>query len=306
MPVPPFQELFLPTLELLSDGEERDKKQVSEHLVTVFQITPDEINEILPSGRQTKLMNRIAWTRTYFAKAGLVEPTSRGRFRITQRGRDLLGTGLERMDVRTLKQYPEFAAFHQSSSGGSDSTSSETGITTPIIDETPEERLATSYESLKKELGEILLQQVIQSSPAFFEKLVVDVLVAMGYGGWKKDAGTVTGKSGDEGIDGVIKEDRLGLDQIYLQAKRWQNPVGRPQVQHFVGSLVGQSAHKGVMLTTSRFTEEAKQFVKHLPQRVVLIDGEELANLMIEFNVGVNPDTSYTVKKLDMDYFEES
>jgi restriction system protein len=306
MPVPPFQELFLPTLEFLSDGGEHDTKEVSEHLVTVFQITPDEINEILPSGRQTKLMNRIAWTRTYFAKAGLVEPTSRGRFKITQRGRDLLATRLERMDVRTLKQYPEFAAFHQSSSGSGDSAAAETVIPATTSDETPEERLETSYLSLKKELAELLLQQVLQASPAFFEQLVVDVLVAMGYGGSRADAGKAVGQSGDEGIDGVIKEDRLGLDQIYLQAKRWQNPVGRPQVQHFVGSLVGKSAHKGVMLTTSRFTDEARQFVKHLPQRVVLIDGEELANLMIEFNVGVNPTTSYTVKKLDMDYFEES
>jgi restriction system protein len=305
MPVPPFQELFLPTLEFLSDGKDRDKAEVAGHLVAVFPITEDEANEILPSGKQTKFMNRIAWTRTYFAKAGLVEPTTRGRFRITQRGRDLLATGLEKMDVRTLKQYPEFAAFHQASANNGDTTGSDTVIPVTPGDETPEERLETSYLSLKKELAEILLQQVLQSSPAFFEQLVVDVLVAMGYGGSRADAGKAIGQSGDEGIDGVIKEDRLGLDQIYLQAKRWQNPVGRPQVQHFVGSLVGKSAHKGVMLTTSRFTEEARQFVKHLPQRVVLIDGEELANLMIEFNVGVNPTTSYTVKKLDMDYFEE-
>jgi len=307
MPVPPFQELFLPTLKFLSDGKDRDKSEVADHLIGIFPLTTDEINDVLPSGRQTKFMNRIAWTRTYFAKAGLVEPTSRGRFRITQRGIDLLATGLEKMDVRTLKQYPEFAAFQKSSASTGELSVPETAIPMATTDETPEERLETSYQSLKKELGEILLQQVLQSSPAFFEQLVIDVLVAMGYGGSRADAGRAirTGQSGDEGIDGVIKEDRLGLDQIYLQAKRWQNPVGRPQVQHFVGSLVGKSAHKGVMLTTSRFTDEARQFVKHLPQRVVLIDGEELANLMIEFNVGVNPTTSYTVKKLDMDYFEE-
>jgi restriction system protein len=306
MPVPPFQEFFLPMLKFMSDGRDHDIAEVGVHLEGIFQLSQDQINEVLPSGRQTKFVNRISWTRTYFAKAGLVTPTSRGRFKITQRGLDLLATTPEKIDVKTLKQYSEFAAFHQPNTNDDEFAKPESAIPSTSSDETPEERLESSYQSLKKELAEILLQQVLQSSPAFFEQLVVDVLVAMGYGGSRADAGRAIGQSGDEGIDGVIKEDRLGLDQIYLQAKRWQNPVGRPQVQHFVGSLVGKSAHKGVMLTTSRFTDEARQFVKHLPQRVVLIDGEELANLMIEFNVGVNPTTSYTVKKLDMDYFEES
>lgn len=153
--------------------------------------------------------------------------------------------------------------------------------------------------------SQLLLQQVMQASPAFFEQLVVDLLVAMGYGGSRTDAGKAVGQSGDEGIDGIIKEDRLGLDIVYLQAKRWQNSVGRPQVQAFVGSLVGKGANKGVMLTTSRFTDEAREFVRHLQQKVVLIEGDELANLMIDFNVGVNTIASYTVKKLDLDYFGE-
>lgn len=306
MPIPAFHELFLPILAYIADGKEHTKQDVAEHLSQQLQLTSEELSEVLPSGKQTKFLNRIAWTRTYFGKALLVEATARGKFRITQRGRDLLATNPTVLNVKTLKQYPEFQTFHQ---GTNDETQDET---VPSIfqavanDETPEEQLESRYQALRKELAGLLLQQVLQASPAFFEQLVVDVLVAMGYGGSRADAGKAIGQSGDEGIDGVIKEDRLGLDLIYLQAKRWQNPVGRPHVQNFVGSLVGKSAHKGVMLTTSRFTDEARQFVKHLPQKVVLIDGQELADLMIEFNVGVNPTTTYTVKKLDTDYFEEA
>lgn len=305
MSVPAFQELFLPILAYIADGKEHTKQDVAEHLSQLLQLTQGDLSEMLPSGKQTKFLNRIAWTRTYFGKALLVEATARGRFRITQRGRDLLATNPTLLNVKTLKQYPEFQTFHQ---GGNDDAQDESvpGIVQAVVsDETPEEQLESRYQALRKELAGLLLQQVLQVSPAFFEQLVVDVLVAMGYGGSRADAGKAIGQSGDEGIDGVIKEDRLGLDLIYLQAKRWQNPVGRPHVQNFVGSLVGKSAHKGVMLTTSRFTDEARQFVKHLPQKVVLIDGEELAELMIEFNVGVNPTTSYTLKKLDTDYFEE-
>lgn len=304
MPVPAFQKLFLPILAYIADGKEHNKQDVAEHLAQQLQLSSEELSELLPSGKQTKFLNRIAWTRTYFGKALLVEATARGKFRITQRGRELLAMNPATLNVKDLKKYPEFQTFHQ---GVNDDTQEEaTGtVQTVATDETPEEQLESRYQALRKELAGLLLQQVLQASPAFFEQVVVDVLVAMGYGGSRADAGKAIGQSGDEGIDGVIKEDRLGLDLIYLQAKRWQNPVGRPHVQNFVGSLVGKSAHKGVMLTTSRFTDEARQFVKHLPQKVVLIDGEELAELMIEFNVGVNPTTTYTVKKLDTDYFEE-
>lgn len=304
MPVPAFQELFLPILAYIADGAEHTKQDVAEYLSQKLQLTSDEVSELLPSGKQTKFLNRIAWTRTYFGKALLVEATARGKFRITQRGRDLLATNPMALNVRMLRQYPEFQIFHR---GNNDDAQEESigSIQAIASDETPEEQLESRYQALRKELAGLLLQQVLQSSPAFFEQLVVDVLVAMGYGGSRADAGKAIGQSGDEGIDGVIKEDRLGLDLIYLQAKRWQNPVGRPHVQNFVGSLVGKSAHKGVMLSTSRFTDEARQFVKHLPQKVVLIDGEELAELMIEFDVGVNSTTTYTVKKLDTDYFEE-
>lgn len=304
MPVPTFQELFLPMLTYLADGQERTKKDVAEHLAQKFQLTPEELTELLPSGKQTKFLNRIAWTQTYFGKSLLIESTERGKFRITNRGRDVLASKPTTLNVKDLKQYPEFQTFHQGNNVDRQTEVSCT-VQADADDETPEEQLESSYQALRKELAELLLQQVLQVSPAFFEQLVVDVLVAMGYGGSRADAGKAIGQSGDEGIDGVIKEDRLGLDLIYLQAKRWQNPVGRPHVQNFVGSLVGKSAHKGVMLTTSRFTDEARQFVKHLPQKVVLIDGEELAELMIEFNVGVNPTITYTVKKLDTDYFEE-
>lgn len=300
MAVPPFQDLFLPFLSFITDGQEYTKQSVAEHLAATFNLSAEDVNEVLPSGRQTRFLNRVAWTRTYLGKALLVESAGRGRFRITQRGRELLATNPTRLDVRTLKKYPEFQAFHQSNSTDAGGNSADEQVPTS---ETPEERLESGYQTLRKELAQALLQQVLSASPAFFEQLVVDLLVAMGYGGSRVDAGKAIGQSGDEGIDGIIKEDRLGLDIIYLQAKRWQNPVGRPQVQAFVGSLVGKGAGKGVMLTTSRFTDDARQFVKHLQQKVVLIDGEELAGWMIDFDVGVSTTTQYTVKKIDLDYF---
>jgi restriction system protein len=302
MAVPPFQEMFLPFLTFLADGKEHTKQDVAKYLEDVFALTPDDLGELLTSGKQTKFMNRVSWTKTYFAKALLIEPTTKGHFKITPRGQELLATAPAVLNVRALKQFPEFQNFHQSASTEDKNKSTQSDQL--VGDETPEERLEDSYTTLKNELAQTLLQQVLMGSPNFFEQLVVDVLVAMGYGGSRADAGKAIGQSGDEGIDGVIKEDRLGLDLIYLQAKRWTKPVGRPDVQAFVGSLVGKNATKGVMLTTSRFTEEARQYVKHLPQKVVLIDGEELANLMFEFNVGVLPTTTYIVKKLDAEYFE--
>lgn len=298
MPVPAFHELFLPMLKYIADGKEHTKGEVADYLAEHLRLTQHELAEMLPSGKQTKFLNRVAWTRTYFGKALVIESTARGKFRITRRGLDLLATNPPTLDVKDLKQYPEFQSFHQGPSAAP-------LMPVAVGDETPEEQLESTYQALRQELAGQLLRQVLQASPAFFEQLVVDVLVAMGYGGSRADAGKAIGQSGDEGIDGVIKEDRLGLDLIYLQAKRWQNPVGRPHVQNFVGSLVGKSAHKGVMLTTSRFTDEARQFVRHLPQKVVLIDGQELAELMIEFNVGVNQTNTYVVKKLDTDYFDE-
>lgn len=301
MAVPPFQDLFLPFLYFSSDGHEHTKQEAAEYLAKHFSLTDSEVNELLPSGRQTKFMNRVAWTKTFLGKAMVIEATGRARFRITQRGRDLLASKPERVDNRTLNQYPEFRAFRELNNQQAD----EVPEIQNASQETPEERLESSYAALRKELAQLILQQVMQASPAFFEQLVVDLLVAMGYGGSRADAGKAVGQSGDEGIDGIIKEDRLGLDIVYLQAKRWQNSVGRPQVQAFVGSLVGKGANKGVMLTTSRFTDEAREFVRHLQQKVVLIEGDELANLMIDFNVGVTTTTSYTVKKLDLDYFGE-
>ncbi|MEX3929929.1 restriction endonuclease [Paraburkholderia sp. BR10936] len=302
MAIPPFQYFFLPFLTFIADGEEYTKQDLAEHLAKTFNLSQEDVDEVLPSGRQTRFMNRVAWTRTYLGKAILVESSGRGRFRITQRGRELLATNPTKLDIRTLKQFPEFQAFHQANTDDTGGNSTDEQV---VAGETPEERLESSYQALRKELAQALLQQVLNASPAFFEQLVVDLLVAMGYGGSRADAGKAVGQSGDEGIDGIIKEDRLGLDIIYLQAKRWQNPVGRPQVQAFVGSLVGKGAGKGVMLTTSRFTDDARQFVRHLQQKVVLIDGEELTGLMIDFNVGVAATTQYVVKKIDLDYFGE-
>jgi restriction system protein len=302
MAIPSFQNFFLPFLSFIADGKEYTKKELGDHLAKTFDLSEEDVNEVLPSGRQARFMNRVAWTRTYLAKALLVEYCGRGRFRITQRGRELLATNPTKLDIRALKKYPEFQAFHQ---GNTDSAGGASADEQVVTTETPEERLESSYQALRRELAQALLQQVLNASPAFFEQLVVDLLVAMGYGGSRADAGKAVGQSGDEGIDGIIKEDRLGLDIIYLQAKRWQNPVGRPQVQAFVGSLVGKGAGKGVMLTTSRFTDDARQFVRHLQQKVVLIDGEELTGLMIDFSVGVSATAQYVVKKIDFDYFGE-
>ena len=302
MSVPPFQEFFLPMLKLASDGADHSLKEAAEMFAKQFNLSGEDVNELLPSGRQTRFANRIAWTKTFLAKALVIELPSRGAFRITQRGRDLLATNPAKVDNNTLEQYPEFRAFREYNPTPADKPN-----TPPVpSQETPEETLESSYAALRADLGQTLLQQVMLASPAFFEQLVVDLLVAMGYGGSRADAGKAIGQSGDEGIDGIIKEDRLGLDIVYLQAKKWQNPVGRPQVQAFVGSLVGKGASKGVMLTTSRFTDEAREFVRHLQQKVVLIDGKELATMMVDFNVGVTTTTSYTVKKIDLDYFGET
>jgi len=291
MPIPAFQDFFLPFLKLIADQAEHSRPEIAAKIATYFKVSQEELEEILPSG-SNKFNNRVAWARTYLGKAMLVDAVSRGRFKISQRGIDLLATQPEYLDVRSLKQYPEFSAFAQPASRRDDVAATDVEIQV-IGGETPEERLETSYQLLRTDLSQVILQQVMQASPQFFEQLVVDLLVAMGYGGSRLDAGQAIGQSGDEGIDGVIKEDRLGLDVIYLQAKRWHAAVGRPQVQAFVGSLVGKNASKGVMLSTSRFTKDAQDYVRNLPQKVVLIDGEELANLMQEFNVGVAPVNTY-------------
>ncbi len=301
MSVPAFNDYLLPVLSYTSDREEHTIAETVDAMAKHFKLSDADVAEMLPSGTQARHQNRVYWARTYLSKAGLVDPVGRGRFRITPRGKELLGKSPTKIDRTTLIQYPEFRAFSQhagvSVAPATDSQPEET--------ETPEERLESNYQSLRSELGERLLAQVMKSSPAFFERLVVDVLVAMGYGGSRADAGKAVGQSGDGGVDGIIKEDRLGLDIVYIQAKRWEGAVGSPAVRDFVGSLVGHSANKGVLLATSRFSKDAVDYAKKIPQKIVLIDGAQLAELMMDYGVGVTTANTYTVKRLDVDYFGE-
>jgi len=303
MTIPDYQTFMLPFLRILGDEKEHTLKEIYEKLANLFELTDEEREELLPSG-PIKYKNRISWAQTYLKKAGLLESAGRGKFYITQRGIDVLNEHPDKIDVNYLERYKEFQEFHgtdNSSSQNEDDYSLPRSIETNL---SPEENLYKSYQDVRKGLIEELLQTVKSCSPTFFEKLVIDLLLAMGYGGTYDDAGQAIGKSGDDGIDGIIKEDRLGLDVVYIQAKRWEGPVGRPIVQAFTGSLEGNRARKGVLITTSRFTEEAKEYVKRIEKRIVLIDGKTLAELMIDYNIGVYKKAEYIVKSIDSDYFD--
>jgi restriction system protein len=302
MAVPDYQTIMLPLLKALQDGNEHLLKDIYKQLAEEFQLTEEDLNEVLPSGSQKTFHNRVGWAKTYLQKAGLLRTVSRGRFVITPRGLDVLASNPQYINNKYLTQFEEFMEFRSLSNA----EDTEVQALTEVHDnDTPEEILEKSYKRLRDELSTEILNTVKQCSPSFFEKLVVDLLVAMGYGGSKSDAGQAIGKSGDEGIDGIIKEDKLGLDVIYIQAKRWNNTVGRPDVQAFAGSLEGQRAKKGVFITTSRFSNEAKEYVKVIEKKIVLIDGERLTQLMIDYDIGVSEYEKFIVKRIDTDYFNE-
>lgn len=300
MAIPDFQSIMLPLLRFARDGQEHSLRQAIEALAKEFGLSDGEQKELLPSGQQPIFDNRVGWARSYMKKAGLLDSPRRGYFRITQRGLDALGKSPSKIDIRFLEQFSEFVEF-RSLRKHIDSTTESLSTS----EETPEETLEAAYQKIRQSLAAEVLQQVKSCSPSFFERLVVDLLVKMGYGGTRQDAGSAVGRSGDEGIDGIIKEDRLGLDVIYIQAKRWDGTVGRPQIHQFVGALRGQRARKGIFLTTSSFSTEAKQYVSQIEDKIILIDGERLAQLMIDHNVGISPVSSYEIKKIDSDYFTE-
>lgn len=277
--------------------------QAEEALAVHFKVTPAEQAELLPSGQQRIFRNRIGWARTYLKKAVLIESPRRGIFNITERGKNVLKSNPGRIDGKFLEQFPEFIEFRELSKSDSDPTAS-VDVTPPKT--TPEEAIEGAYQGLRGQLAQELLLRILACSPAFFEQLVVELLVKMGYGGSRRDAGERIGQTGDGGIDGIIKEDRLGLDTIFIQAKRWQGSVGRPEIQKFVGALQGQRARKGVFITTSTYTAEAVDYASRIDTKVVLIDGKHLADLMIDFDVGVTPAATYIVKKADSDYFEDT
>lgn len=308
MAVPDYQSLMLPLLQFAArKGTEISTSEAVEVLAKELGLTEDDLREMLPSGVQPTFVNRVGWAATYMKKAGLLETTRRGFYQITDRGRDLLEKQPKTINVELLRQYPEFREFEGPKDTRSSNKASKQKALSETSAATPLEQLEAAYESLRDKLADELLAKLKKVSPAFFEKVVVELLVKMGYGGSRADAGKAIGKSGDGGIDGIIKEDKLGLDVVYVQAKRWDsNPVGRPDVMQFVGALQAQRANKGIFITTSRFTEDASSYVSQIGSKIVLIDGEQLTNLMIEHDVGVSTVSLYPVKKVDSDYFEES
>jgi restriction system protein len=302
MAIPDFQTVMLPLLKAIEDGQEHVFRDIVEILAHQFDLTEEERKQLLPSGRYPTFDNRVGWAKTYLKKAGLIEQPKRSYFRITERGSQVLASNPAALNMKALEQFPEYLAFRDNQI----SESTPSIITaSPIQVATPEEQLEESFKRLTNELASDVLDNVKTCSPAFFERLVVEVLLRIGYGGTRADAGRAIGRSGDEGIDGIINEDRLGLDAIYIQAKRWEAVIGRPEIQKFVGALQGQRAQKGVFITTSDFTKEAQEYVKNITNKVVLINGLTLARLMIENNVGVSVAASYEVKKIDSDYFSE-
>lgn len=305
MSIPDYQTLMLPVLKLAAENEQRVPAAAAA-IADQFGLGEIERDEMLPSGKQRLLHNRVHWAKFYLTKAGLVETPKRGIFKATDLGHKLVQNSPEKIDVEFLKQFASFSEFYSSSSGQSDSQQVDGTAAPANSRSTPEEQIDAASEVLNSALKTDLLGRILENSPSFFERVIVDLLVGMGYGGTHENAARRLGKSGDGGIDGIIDEDRLGLDRIYVQAKRYApaNCVGRPEIQGFVGSLVGHSASKGVFVTTSGFSKHAVEYATGLQQRIILIDGSRLTELMIEFGVGVRVSRTIEVKRLDEDFFE--
>ncbi|MCA2723479.1 MAG: restriction endonuclease [Microcystis sp. M048S1] len=304
MPIPDFQSIMLPLLKILADGKVYKYREIFEALVREFQVTEAERKEMLPSGQQEIFANRVGWAKTYLKKAGLIDSPQRATFVISEKGKEILSQNPARIDAKFLRQFPEFQEFNRVNKQN-ETITLESNLSTSDQEQNPEELLENSYQEIRQALATDLLSILRKLSPDAFEKLVVELLVKMGYGGSIRDAGKAVGKSGDQGIDGIIKEDRLGLDIIYIQAKRWadNNAVGRPEIQKFVGALAGQGAKKGIFITTSYFTQEALEYAPRNEIKIVLIDGEELSQLMIDYNLGVSTQKIYEIKRIDHDYF---
>ncbi|ADJ62731.1 restriction endonuclease [Herbaspirillum seropedicae] len=304
MTIPDYQSIMLPLLRLTGDTKEHRFRDLVEQLADEFSLTDAQRAEMLPSGTAPLFDNRAGWARTYLKQAGLLQSAKRGVLQITERGSDLLSKPPVKIDVEFLRRYQEFREFQVRRRTKEVDTPDAPNATVASTDQTPEDALAAAYQTLRSNLEAELLDQVRSMSPAFFERLVIDLLVSMGYGGSRQDAASAVGKSGDGGIDGIIKEDRLGLDVIYVQAKRWEGTVGRPEIQKFAGALQGQRANKGVFITTSSFSSEAEEYTNIISSKIILLDGRQLAKLMVDHNVGVAQVGLYEIKKIDSDYFE--
>jgi restriction system protein len=293
---------MLPMLTFLGDGKEHTTKETLNFLAHHFNLTEEQLLEMLPSRNQTVFYNRVTWAKAHLKMAALVENLKRGSFIITNSGLEVLKSKPEIINLKFLRQIPEYI---ETAEGWRNSSLNAVNTITETEEiKTPEEILESGYLNIRRSLAQELLSKIKSCSPLFFENLVVELLVKMGYGGSLKDAGKAIGKSGDEGIDGIIKEDKLGLDIIYVQAKRWEGNVGRPEIQKFVGALAGQGAKKGVIITTSRYTSDAASYVPRNDTKIVLIDGDMLSQLMIDYNLGVTTQITYEIKKMDTDYFD--
>jgi restriction system protein len=301
MAIPDYQSIMLPLLKFAGDRQEHSLRGTIEALADEFDLTDEERRELLPSGQQATFDNRVGWARTYLKKAGLLSSTRRGHYQITERGVEVLKQNPPEITASFLKQFPEFVEFQRPQKNRVEKAAEQYVSET----QTPEEEIEAAYQRVRQGLAAELLQTVKSCSPAFFERLVIDLLVKMGYGGTRRDAGQAIGRSGDGGIDGIIKEDRLGLDIVYIQAKRWDNTVGRPEIQKFAGALQGQRARKGIFITASDFTQAAREYVSLIDSKIVLIDGDTLAQLMIDYNIGVATIGAYELKRIDSDYFTE-
>jgi len=303
MAIPDFQSIMLPLIQHLADGQERSNAETLEALTQHFRLTDEERAQLLPSGASTVFSNRVAWAKAHLKKAGLIDSPRRAVYRINDIGRGVVKEHPDRIDLKLLDRFPGHREFRNSAPKTPTGTEPVVDIASGDSGLTPEEHIELGYEQLREQLSEELLQKVKEAAPDFFERLVIDLLLAMGYGGSRQDAGKAVGRAGDGGIDGIINEDRLGLDVIYVQAKRWEGVVGRPEIQKFAGALQGQRARKGIFITTSSFTSDARDYVSKIDSKIILIDGDQLTGLMIDYGIGVAQVAAYTVKRLDSDYF---
>ena len=301
--IPDYQSIMLPLLQQIQDGETHRFRNVVESLASSFELNQEERKELLPSGQQPIFDNRVGWANTYMKKAGLIQSEKRGYLQITDRGKKVLKSNPDNINVKFLRQFESFNDFHKVNKDGSTKAKEIKDISDE--EQTPEEMLEYAHQKLTNDLSQELIETIKSCSPNFFENLVIDLLLAMGYGGSRADAGKAIGKSNDGGIDGIIKEDKLGLDIIYVQAKRWESTVPTREIRDFAGALLAKKAKKGIFITTSTFPKSAIEYVNQIEPKLILIDGQRLGELLIEFDVGVSTQRSYKVKRIDSDYFED-
>lgn len=305
MTLPTYDEIMLPLLEIMKDKKEHSLSEIADLIAIKFNVTEEQRKELLPSGKYPIFRSRVSWAKTYLSKAKLIETTKRAHYKITTRGTNILKQNYKKLNNKTLSQFKEFNKFYIGSKKQGSTSEIESETSQKSSELTPQENLESAYKIINDQLAQDLLETVQTNPPDFFEKLVIDLLIKMGYGGSRVDAGKAIGKSNDGGIDGVINEDKLGLDTIYIQAKRWKNTVPVKEIRDFAGALLSKKSKKGIFITTSRFPKSAVTYVESIEPKIKLIDGKMLTKLMIENNVGVQIDESYEIKRIDNDYFND-